>query len=99
MLSKSGPGFGQNLFRAIDSIVFFGVPNHGMDITSLMPIVQDGPNRALVESLANDSQALKEQDEVFSDIVGDDVEIVFFYETLQSPTAIQVRSIRPTQPP
>ena len=62
-----------------------------MDITSLMPMVQDGPNRALVKSLANDSQALKKQDEEFSNIVGDNVEIVCFYETMQSPTAIQVR--------
>jgi hypothetical protein len=37
--------------------VFFGVPHGGVDINSLIPMVEDGPNRYLIESIGrSDSQ-------------------------------------------
>ena len=48
--------------------VFFGVPNDGLDIASFIPIVGDGPNRSLIESLRQDnSKILYAQRRRFSD--------------------------------
>lgn len=78
-------------------MAFFGVPHHGMDITSLIPMTGDNPNRFLLESISNrNSQVLTTQHREFSKALGFEgrSEIVCFYETLLSPTAQQVsRSI------
>ena len=74
-------------------IVFFGVPHDGMDISSLVPMVGDGPNRFLLESIGSiNSQILSIQQREFHKALGGEgeSEVVCFYETLKSPTAIQV---------
>ncbi|KAH6613521.1 hypothetical protein F5144DRAFT_406716 [Chaetomium tenue] len=92
-LSKSTRDHDQRLFGAVYGIVFFGVPHDGMDIKSLVPMVGDGPNRFFLESIGNiSSQVLSSQQEEFPKAFGngDNSEIVCFYETRKSPTAIQV---------
>lgn len=44
----SGPG----LLGMIAGLLFFGAPNDGMNIESLVPMVGDQPNRFLLESLS-----------------------------------------------
>lgn len=64
-----------------------------MDIASLIPMVGDGPNRFLVESLSRvNSQILSVQQREFESALGvqGDSEVVCFYETEESPTAQQV---------
>ncbi len=64
-----------------------------MDISSLIPMVEDGPNRVLLESIGNtSSQILSIQQRDFHKALGSEgeSEIVCFYETLKSPTVIQV---------
>lgn len=64
-----------------------------MDITSLIPIAGDGPNRALVDSLSRvNSLILSMQQRDFHRALGQEgeTEIICFYETLQSPTAQKV---------
>ena len=76
-------------------IVFFGVPHDGMDISSLVPMVGDGPNRFLVESIGHvSSQILSIQQREFHTALGGegDSEIVCFYETVKSRTAQEVCS-------
>lgn len=93
-LSKSQNEDDQTLIQAIYGIVFFGVPNDGMDISSLLPMVGDGPNRFLVESIGRvSSQILTIQQREFHTALGDKdhSEVFCFYETLKSPTAQQVR--------
>lgn len=83
----------QRLRRAVYGFAFFGVSHDGMDIRSLIPIVGDRPNRFLLESIAsNNSQILSIQQREFTDALGGqgETEIVSFYETYLSPTAIQV---------
>ncbi|KAK4069551.1 uncharacterized protein Triagg1_6975 [Trichoderma aggressivum f. europaeum] len=96
-LSKSKDEVDQKLRRAVYGIAFFGVPHDGMDIHSLIPMVGDGPNRFLLESIgSNNSQILSIQQREFSDALGDqgETEIVSFYETRFSPTALQDESGR-----
>lgn len=76
-------------------IVFFGVPHDGMDIEFLIPMVGDGPNRFLIDSLSRiNSQILSVQQREFESALGGqgDSEVVCFYETEESPTAQRVYS-------
>jgi len=72
--------------------LFFGVPNDGMDIESLIPMVSDQPNRLLLESLnAMNSQVLGLQRTNFAKFLGKTAfELFCFYETRLSPTAAWV---------
>lgn len=47
--------------RATYGALFFGVPSQGMDISSLVPMVGDQPNRFFLESLGKESEILQEQ--------------------------------------
>ncbi|PCD20340.1 hypothetical protein AU210_016207 [Fusarium oxysporum f. sp. radicis-cucumerinum] len=89
-LSKSKIEDDQKLIKAVYGIVFFGVPHDGMDISSLIPMVEDGPNRFLVESIGHvNSQILSIQQREFYTALGreGDSEIICFYETEKSRTA------------
>ncbi|KAH7134414.1 P-loop containing nucleoside triphosphate hydrolase protein [Dactylonectria macrodidyma] len=89
-LSKSQREDDKRLLQAVYGIVFFGVPHEGMDISSLIPMVQDGPNRFLIESISYvSSQILSIQQREFHNVLGGEglSEIVCFYETVKSPTA------------
>lgn len=89
-LSMSNSGLDQ--IRQIAGVLFFGVPNDGMDITSLIPMVNDQPNRFLLESLsAINSQVLRIQEGSFAKFLTQTALNIFcFYETRESPTAVQV---------
>lgn len=81
------------LLQATYGIVFFGVPQAGMDISSLIAMAGDGPNRFLVESIgAHSSQVLTSQQRDFNTALGGegDAEVFCFYETLKSRTAQKV---------
>ncbi|KAH7009369.1 uncharacterized protein B0I36DRAFT_257614, partial [Microdochium trichocladiopsis] len=92
-LSRSESRHDQLLLGAVYGVVFFGVPHDGMDISSLIPMVGDQPNRFLVESIGHViSQILSTQRREFHAALGgkSDSEVFCFYETLQSPTVQQV---------
>lgn len=57
-LSNSKNKDDQTLIQAIYGIVFFGVPHDGMHISSFIPMVEDGPNRFLLESIGRDSSQI-----------------------------------------
>jgi hypothetical protein len=64
-----------------------------MDIDTLIPMVGDGPNRFLLESINSiNSQILSIQQREFLETLGGkgESEVICFYETRMSPTAIQV---------
>lgn len=92
LLSGSENKESRTLIRAVYGVVFFGTPHHGMDISSLIPMAGDGPNRSLIESLSHyNSQILTIQHQEFHKVLGDkgESEVFCFYETLKSPTAQQ----------
>ena len=64
-----------------------------MAIESLIPMVENRPNRFLLESIGNiNSQILSIQQREFHKALGEKgkSEVVCFYETLMSPTAKKV---------
>ncbi|ETR97188.1 hypothetical protein M419DRAFT_92340 [Trichoderma reesei RUT C-30] len=92
-MSRSKIPDDKRLFRSIYGVVFFGTPHDGMDISSLIPMVRDGPNRFLIESMSRmNSQILSIQQRDFHRALGSegDSEVFCFYETLESPTAQEV---------
>lgn len=72
--------------------LFFGVPNDGMDIESLLPMVTNQPNQILLGGLNNaSSQILALQRRSFSVFLRQaNFELYCFYETHLSPTATKV---------
>ena len=73
--------------------MFFGVPHDGMDNASLIPMVENGHNRYLVESIGSvNSYILSTQRREFHKALRPkgDSEVLCFYETQKSPTAQQV---------
>ncbi|KAI7761028.1 hypothetical protein LZL87_011433 [Fusarium oxysporum] len=89
-LSKSKQEDNLKLGKAVYGIAFFGVPHDGMDISSLVAMVGDKPNRFLIESISrNNPQVLREQRRQFDTALGHegDSEIICFYETEKSPIA------------
>ena len=80
-----------SILNSISGFLFFGVPHHGMAIKSLVPLVQDNPNRSLIESLTKNSALLPRLEKEFSNAFGARCpRIVSFYETERSPTAVEV---------
>ncbi|PTB38489.1 hypothetical protein M441DRAFT_29846 [Trichoderma asperellum CBS 433.97] len=62
LLSQSKKEDDQKLIRAIYGVVFFGTLHHGMDISLLIPMAEDGPNHSLIKSLSSyNSQILTNQ--------------------------------------
>jgi protein SERAC1 len=85
-----------NLLQMAYGVAFFGVPHGGMDIASLIPMVTDRPNRALIGSLNHiNSQILTTLRRDFHNALGEKSgsEIVCFYETRESPTAQKVQHL------
>jgi hypothetical protein len=77
--------------KATWGALFFGTPNQGMDIESLVAMVGDQPNRCLVESLGKGSEVLRDLLTNFNKIFASkDSEIISFYETQLSHQACQV---------
>jgi hypothetical protein len=81
-----------DLLDSIASALFFGVPNDGMDIESLIPIISHQPNRFLVETMNRvNSQVLRIQRRNFLKVFEQvHLDIFCFYETKMSPTAAKV---------
>ncbi|KAL2211269.1 hypothetical protein CC79DRAFT_194278 [Sarocladium strictum] len=75
--------------KSIVGALFFGVPNKGMDITSLIPMAGEQPNRPLLESICKGSSLLQTQSEQFEMAFPfRDSSIISLYETMLSPTAV-----------
>jgi protein SERAC1 len=80
--------------KSIYGMLFFGVPNQGMSIESLVPMVENQPNRFFLESLSKVTDGLRAQRQNFRQAFPFiDSRIVSFYETKHSPTAQKVSQV------
>ena len=90
LLSK-GDEVDQCNFKSTRGALFFGVPNHGIDNSSLISMIETQPNRDLLVSLDVESPFLKQQAESFPALFKFRDSIIFsFYETRVSPKATVV---------
>ena len=70
-------------------ILFFGVPNQGMELSSLYPMAHGQLNMAFLSTLDRNSVHLQNLVTEFNRIVLSDTRVMSFYETCTSPTARQ----------
>ena len=90
---KDGDVLDQDNLSSTYGMLLFGVPNQGMDIQSLRPMVQNQPNQYMLHSLSQESDLLHEQHDNFSHAFHfTDSKIICFYETKMSETAELVGS-------
>ncbi|KAK8191127.1 uncharacterized protein BKA78DRAFT_352549 [Phyllosticta capitalensis] len=86
-----------NVLKCVEAIFFFGTPNSGMDISSLIPIVSGQPNEQFLRSVEKESTDLRRLGKNWHEItqheaskyVSPTLRIFSFYETVRSPTAAQ----------
>ena len=84
----SGSAADSRNFKATFGILFFGVPNQGMDIGSLLAMVCGQPNLHFLTTLSKDGGFLQGLIEKFRAAFDfQDSHIYSFYETDMSPTA------------
>jgi protein SERAC1 len=80
--------------KSIYGMLFFGVPSQGMSIESLVPMVENQPNRFFLESLSKVTDGLRAQRQNFRQAFPfKESRIISFYETKQSPTAQKVSQV------
>ena len=84
----SGSDADSRNLKATFGILFFGVPNQGMDISSLLSMVRGQPNLHFLSTLSKDGGFLQGLVERFqATFAFQDSHIYSFYETNTSPTA------------
>lgn len=73
------------LLSQVREILLFGVPNRGMRIAHLLPMVSKQPNEALLNQLSEDSHYLELLDEQFGGISFlRGTHLISIFETLES---------------
>ncbi|KAK1962446.1 hypothetical protein LY78DRAFT_249507 [Colletotrichum sublineola] len=83
-LAKTDPSHAQCIY----GLVFFGVPHQGLLIEPWLRLINEQPNRQLVENLRPNSPYLKSLDKRFKDaITFADLKVVSIYETMTTQTA------------
>jgi hypothetical protein len=76
------------MLDSIRQVLFFGVPNKGMEISHWLPMVEGQPNEALVRILSPGSRYLVDLDERFSGVSAiRKLRLISFYETKRSQIA------------
>lgn len=73
-------------FLATFGMLFFGVPNTGMNINHLRPMVTGRPNESFILNLAQNTESLRILSRAFRESFDfDDSEIILFFETEYTP--------------
>jgi hypothetical protein len=77
----------QGVFRSCYAVMFFGVPNRGLDASSLTSMVRGQPNEYLVKNLDPSSPFLSLLHEMFyNKFITKDSQIICIFETKETPT-------------
>jgi hypothetical protein len=75
------------IFMSCYAVIFFGVPNRGLEISSLASMVKGQPNEQLVRDLDPNSRFLAHLHDMFyRRFTFDDSPIISIYETKTTPT-------------
>lgn len=77
----------RKVFRSCYAVMFFGVPNRGLETSSLSSMVKGQPNEDLVRNLHPDSSFLNMLHERFLEkFIQEDSKIICIYETEYTAT-------------
>jgi len=79
----------ETLLGAVLGVVFFGVPNLGMEQAHFRTIVENNPNEALVDDIGRNSNYLRRLNEAFGKgSYSTELRCFWAFETSESPTVI-----------
>lgn len=83
----------REIIRALKGLLLFGVPHVGMLNRPLLPMVQGQPNESLISCLKTESEFLElhQKDYAAARLKLRNVEVIAFFETVETPTVEQVR--------
>lgn len=79
------------IFHSCYALLLFGVPNRGLEVTSLRSMVKGQPNSYLIEDLRSTSDFLRRHNFFWKYQRAEDTRVVSIYETLRTST-VEVRS-------
>jgi hypothetical protein len=92
---QGGSTADKQVLQSTYGALFFGVPNQGMDINSLLPMAESQPNLGFLLSLGPNSDSLRNLHRSFCKAFPfQDSEIISFFETEETRTAKLVGSLR-----
>jgi triacylglycerol esterase/lipase EstA (alpha/beta hydrolase family) len=78
----NSPDLERTLLAKVKQVIFFGVPNRGMQISHLLPIVKHRPNKPLIRALCKESPYLAQFSEQFLAIsLTREMDLVSAYES------------------
>jgi hypothetical protein len=93
-MAKGGESDRAN-FTSTYGALFFGTPNQGMNIDSLIAMVGDQPNRYFLETLGKGSEVIQNLVNNFNEVFTfRDSEIISFFETKKSNGAVKASNIQ-----
>ncbi|RYP61328.1 hypothetical protein DL771_010167 [Monosporascus sp. 5C6A] len=94
-LNKSQDQAYQTLIDLIQGVIFFGVPNLGMEQAHFRTIVRNNPNEALVDDIARNSNYLRRLNEAFTQgSFNTKLRCFWAFETSESLTVTVSRGIK-----
>lgn len=76
------------VFNSCHALLLFGVPNKGLEGTSLRSMVKGQPNAKLIENLEGSSDFLRLLHELWESLKPQNAKIVSIYETKPTPTVL-----------
>jgi hypothetical protein len=93
-LKQSKDPVAQAILNSTQSLLFLGTPKYGLDVKKLglSRFTKNQPNQRLIDELSEGSSILKILHQKFLQAVPKSTKIISFYETVTSPTAIEVGS-------
>lgn len=85
--AAEGSSYDINVFRSCYAVMFFGVPNRGLENISLLSMVKGQPNQNLVDNLYQGSPYLSLLHErFFNRFIHEESQIICIYETSLTAT-------------
>jgi hypothetical protein len=92
MVQMAGSGESSRfMLGSVKEVILFGVPNRGMQVSHLLPMVQGQPNENLIRLLSLGSGYLTQLDGQFSGVaIHRNIRLVSVYETLKTRTLLVI---------
>ncbi|KAB8527785.1 hypothetical protein FH972_025437 [Carpinus fangiana] len=86
LLLASGSDADQEILKSVKAILFFGVPNRGMQINNLLSVLDGGTDDAIIRLLGPDSAYLKMLEQRYGGVaILQRIRLLSFFETKNSP--------------
>lgn len=89
-LAEAAKSDGQHglIFQSCYALLLFGVPNKGLEVTSLRSMVKGQPNEKLIDDLDKSSHFLRRHNHFWKFYIPENTRVVSIYETKPTRTVM-----------